>query len=112
MDYEAAERSIASWGRRNSDVVLSVYVVGSRGISHEEAQKTKRSDLDLMIFVRNAGDQLKWFEEMASIGLDTGVLIHPLFIEESERDAKLSIKLYSDALAKGRRVFPESDAEQ
>ena len=112
MDYQAAELSVVNWGKRNSDVVQSVYVVGSHGIGPKEARKTNKSDLDLMIFVRNADDQVQWFGDMAAIGLDTGVLIHPIFIEESERDAKLAIKLYSDAFARGRKVFPKANTEQ
>ncbi|MBK1656287.1 hypothetical protein [Allochromatium vinosum] len=107
MNYDIAERLISNWGRGNRNVVLEIYIVGSRGVDRNEARNKKKSDLDLMVFVRSADEQEKWFQDLASIGLDTGILIHPLFIEEPERNAKLSINLYADMFAKGRKIFPE-----
>jgi len=71
----------------------------------------KKSDFDLVIFVSDLVDKKLLYQELASIGLKTGVLIHPLFICETEKQQKLSIALYSDAIKKGRRVLPRRSPE-
>lgn len=105
MNYDAAEELIVRWGKEHPTRVLGIHVVGSLAKRSSETVAKKQSDLDLVVFVSDSSDEDSLYQELASIALETGVLIHPLFIRESDRQSKLSISLYSDALKNGRRLL-------
>lgn len=105
MKYGSAEKLIAEWGKNHPADVMEIHVVGSLAKRSSEVAAAKKSDLDLMIFVSDSVQQEFCYQELAAIGLKTGVLIHPLFICESEKQSKLSMTLYSDALKHARRLL-------
>lgn len=105
MKYDSAEDLITKWGKRHPGRVLEIHVVGSLAKRSNETVATKKSDLDLMVFISDSVEQEFFYQELAAIGLETGVLIHPLFVCESEKSSKLSMTLYSDALKNGRRLL-------
>ena len=104
-DYVTTEKIIIDWGNSNQNKVNEIYVIGSLSSLTIENNDSFNSDYDLLIFINDSANTDKLYSELSSIGLSNGILIHPLLIKESERELKLSIKQYADALAKKRKIF-------
>lgn len=104
-DYVTTEKIIIDWGNSNQDKVNEIYVIGSLSSLTMENNDSFNSDYDLLIFINDSANTDKLYSELSSIGLSSRILIHPLLIKESERELKLSIKQYADALSKKRKIF-------
>ncbi len=103
-DYITTETMVIDWGNSNHDKINEIYVIGSLSSLTIKNKNTHKSDYDLLIFINDSTDNDELYSELSSIGLLTGILIHPLFIKESEKESKLSIKQYTDAFSKKRKI--------
>lgn len=104
MSYEDAERLLSEWGHSHSDYALEIFVIGSMANQTKRAASSKKSDLDLVIFVSDSAPIDNFYQDIADVGLKTGVLIHALFIRESERNMKMSLPQYANAFEEHRRL--------
>ena len=104
-DYITTEKMIIDWGNSNQDKINEIYVIGSLISLTIKNKDTHNSDYDLLIFISDSTDKDELYSELSSIGLLNGILIHPLFIKESEKKSKLSIKQYADAFSQKRKIF-------
>jgi hypothetical protein len=105
VDVSSLEDSITKWGAMNRAVVKQIYVIGEYGRRKKREAPTKKSDFDLLIFLQSDEVPDTCYADLADIGLANRVLIHPLFILEKDKRAKLNINEYSEALREGRRIY-------
>ncbi len=104
-NYINAEEMVINWGKSNKDKVNEIFVIGSLYSLTVENESTYTSDYDLLIFINDFVKKEELYLELSNIGILNGILIHPLFIKESEKEIKFSIKQYSDILLKKRKIF-------
>ena len=82
-----------AWTSENNEVIVDISEYHDRTVYLTEE-----------IICNDSTDNDELYSELSSIGLLTGILIHPLFIKESEKESKLSIKQYTDAFSKKRKI--------
>jgi predicted nucleotidyltransferase len=99
------ENIIANWASSKTSMIKEVFVFGSQAKKTTNNRKATRSDFDILIFLNmnKAPDSI--YSELSMIGLQNGVLIHPLIITENEKDFKLNIFQYRRIFEKGKLIF-------
>lgn len=102
-NYQHLEEIIISWGQEKKATIKEIFVIGSMASTNNYNSK-KKSDFDLLIYLDNSADKNELYKELSIFGLETSILIHPLFIYESEIEYKQTLPLYKKAMEKKRKI--------
>ena len=96
---------IREWAKSRQGSIDEIVLIGSQAKQTVSNELSKKSDIDLMIFLSESDDSTSIYSDLATIGIDLGILIHPLIISSDERNIKLKIPEYHQAYEGGRIIF-------
>lgn len=98
---------LKAWAVDHSVDIIELLLVGSQADVLEYDSSQNRSDIDIVVMIRNDANPTELLSELAAAGLRLSILFHPLFMTEKERDEKLRIQQYRRMLDSGRRIYPK-----
>lgn len=96
---------IEEWARHHWRSIDEIVLIGSQAKQDYSSQLSNESDIDLMIFVSRSNNSTSVCSDLAALGIEFGILIHPLIITQDERPLKLSIPEYLQAYRQGKIIF-------
>ncbi len=96
---------IGALAGRSWHTVNEVILVGSQGKRDLNGKLDVLSDVDLMVFTSQPDDSPTIYSDLARLGNDVGILIHPLIISEHERTTKLNMAHYASVYRQGKVIF-------
>jgi hypothetical protein len=101
---------IKYWAELNSSQIDEVVLIGSNVATPSHKPITDESDWDLMIMKSKTHGSHSFYKDLIEIGMEFGILIHPLIIEYSDKEFKLKINHYKEAYMNGQTIFRSSNA--
>lgn len=100
---------LRSWSLHHYIDIIEVILVGSQANLQESDSPPQGSDVDLVILIHDNSNPEQLLSDLALLGLQNGVLFHPLIMTREELKDKQKIPHYRRMIKSGRRVYPKED---
>ena len=97
---------LKAWALGHHPNIIEVTIVGSQAQVPESESPCAKSDLDLFVLVKPDVDPRILFSELAAIGLEYSILLHPLIMTKDEWNQKVRIDHYRKMRDSERRIYP------
>jgi hypothetical protein len=98
---------LRQWSNDHNSEVEELHLVGSHAQASDCDTFQGRSDVDILVLVRNEDVTVALLSTLAAMGIENLVLFHPVMMTASEKKEKAQMPHYKAMLGMARKIFPE-----
>jgi len=108
LTLEEFTKRIVIWAV-SSKIVTKVLIAGSQSKKDSLDYLATESDVDLIVFLSIADSYDSVLRSLAKLGLNLGILIHPLIIQIEDLALKTAIPEYREIIQSAKTLFDIDD---
>ena len=89
----------------NNEKIRRIYIAGSQAQTCLAEGQSKRSDIDVILFLSPGADESDIYKNLSALGLHHGILIHPLIIRSEDNAFKTAIPEYREMIRAAVMIY-------